>query len=177
MEPENRPASPLARQIRDKGQEKETLGFHEGNQKCHSMKFPKPRNLLKNEFPDLTVVQPHCARYIWLHRGYVACLPLWKSTRSMCTGAASLCQIYLVTQCLCSMSAFMEKYQIYEQPHSARYIWLHSAYVACLPLWKSTRSMCSLTVPDISGYTVPMYHVCLYGKVPDLCRMCGKMER
>jgi len=59
VEPESRPASPLKRQIGDKGQEKETLGLDEGNQKCHSMKFPKPRNLLKNEFPDITVVQPN----------------------------------------------------------------------------------------------------------------------
>ena len=58
MEPEVRPASPLTRHNRDKGQEKETLGLHESNQECHSMKFPKPINLLKNEFPDLTVVQP-----------------------------------------------------------------------------------------------------------------------
>jgi len=59
VEPESRPASPLTRQIRDKGQEKETLGINGSNQECNSMKFPKPRNLLKNEFPDLTVVQPN----------------------------------------------------------------------------------------------------------------------
>ena len=64
MEPEIRPASPLTRQNRDKGQEKETLGLRDSNQECHSMKFPKPRNLLKNEFPDLTVVQPTIFRKV-----------------------------------------------------------------------------------------------------------------
>ena len=62
MEPEIRPASPLARQNRSKGQE--TLGIRESRQDCHSMKFPKPRNLLKNEFPDLTVVQPNIFRKV-----------------------------------------------------------------------------------------------------------------
>jgi len=48
----------IGRQIGDKGREKETLGISDDRQNCNSMKFPKPRTLLKNKFPDLTVVQP-----------------------------------------------------------------------------------------------------------------------
>ncbi len=48
------------RDCSDIAQDKGKLYRHdEDNQKCHSMKFPKPRNLLQNEFPDLTVVQPN----------------------------------------------------------------------------------------------------------------------